>query len=250
MLTFYLGVHEPGWLEVSPVPLFVSRRRMARRRRLPVAAAPWVLDSGAFSELTLYGEWRVPAGRYAAEIDRCRTDVGRLSWAAPQDWPCEPDTVQRTGLTIAEHQRRTIRSVLDLRHRLGTAIVAPVLQGWAPADFLRHVEAYLAAGIDLEAEPVVGVGSVCRRQDARPVLRALAPLPIHGFGVKGSTLEACSDVLTSADSLAWSFDARHADPLPGCGHRRCNNCLRYALAWRERRLSTLAQGRLFGPCVA
>lgn len=32
----------------------------------------------------------------------------------------------------------------------------------------------------------------------------------------------------SADSLAWSFDARRSAPLPDCAHANCATCLRYA----------------------
>jgi hypothetical protein len=45
--------------------------------------------------------------------------------------------------------------------------------------------------------------------------------------------------MLSADSLAWSFEARRAAPLAGCRHANCANCLRYAAAWRERTLSWL-----------
>ena len=48
-----------------------------------------------------------------------------------------------------------------------------------------------------------------------------------------------ADCLASADSLAWSFEARRAAPLPGCGHASCANCLRYAVAWRERAFGRL-----------
>ena len=44
--------------------------------------------------------------------------------------------------------------------------------------------------------------------------------------------------LRSADSMAWSFDARRSrtGPMKGCEHAKCNNCKRYALWWRERLL--------------
>ncbi len=39
--------------------------------------------------------------------------------------------------------------------------------------------------------------------------------------------------------MAWSIDARHRPPLPGCTrHRNCANCLRYALRWRSHVLAT------------
>jgi hypothetical protein len=58
--TFYLGTHEPSWLARVRFPLCVSRRRLDRYRRLPIARCAWVLDSGAFSELDTYG--RCPLG--------------------------------------------------------------------------------------------------------------------------------------------------------------------------------------------
>lgn len=70
-------------------------------------------------------------------------------------------------------------------------------------------------------------------------------LRLHGFGIKKQGLELCADYLTSADSMAWSFDARRTYPLPGCTHKSCQNCLRYALRWRADLLAPLAQGRLW-----
>ncbi|WP_422923118.1 DUF7221 family queuine tRNA-ribosyltransferase-like protein [Singulisphaera sp. PoT] len=45
-MLFYLGTHETHWLNIARVPLFISRRRLARRKALPVAAERWALDSG------------------------------------------------------------------------------------------------------------------------------------------------------------------------------------------------------------
>jgi hypothetical protein len=51
---------------------------------------------------------------------------------------------------------------------------------------------------------------------------------LQGFGVKTGGLARYADCLTSADSLAWSFEARRAAPMPGCSHANCANSLRYA----------------------
>ncbi len=48
-----------------------------------------------------------------------------------------------------------------------------------------------------------------------------------------------ADCLKSADSLAWSFEARRSAPMAGCRQANCANCLRYATAWRERTLARL-----------
>lgn len=197
---------------------------------------PWALDSGGFSELSIHGHWTVTPLQYVEEVRRYREEIGSLAWAAVQDHMCEPWILARTGASVAEHQHRTTESALQLRGLAPEVAWLPVLQGWRLEDYLRHWEAYDRAGIDLEAEPLVGLGSVCRRQRTEEVARivqSLAPLRIHAFGVKLAGLLKTADALASADSMAWSFTARHRSPLPGCTHRNCANCLRFALQWRE-----------------
>jgi hypothetical protein len=169
---FFLGTHRPGWLGRLDVPLFVSVRTLRRERPGGRAVAPWALDSGGFTEL-LKGEsgrarFVTPAAVYAEEAARFAERVGGLAWASPQDWMCEPQMIDGGPLPggivapVAEHQERTVQSVLDLRALAPMVPFAPVLQGWALDDYVRCVELYEQAGFDLAAEPVVGVGSVCR----------------------------------------------------------------------------------------
>lgn len=248
VIRFYLGTHRPNWLGLTDVPLFVSRRTLAGRTTLPRALGPWVLDSGGYTELHLHGRWTLSIDQYASEVERYVDEIGNLEWAAPMDWMCEPSVLAKTGLSVADHHRLTIENFLALRERLGM-LVAPVIQGWHLPDYAQHVAAYEAAGVDLYSEPVVAIGSVCRRgQDAqiKAVVRSLARmgLPLHAFGVKGTALIDLGDVLASADSMAWSFRARREPPLTGCPHRSCANCLRYALAWRSRIVESLGQTRI------
>lgn len=256
-MRFYLGTHMPHWLERSDVPLFVSRRRLAGRKRLPRSRVPWALDSGGFTELQMFGRWTISTEQYAAEVRRFQTEIGLLEWAAPQDWMCEPHMLAKTGLTVEEHQRRTVANLLELRRLAPDVPWAPVLQGWTLADYLRHVEMYAAAKVDLRAEPIVGVGSVCRRQgtkEAITIFRALHALGLrlHGFGVKTSGISALAQYLVSADSLAWSFAARCEPPLDGCvGHKNCANCWRWARRWLDGVLSrSVTPRQLTLPCVA
>lgn len=292
---FFLGTHHPDWLAKAGVPLFVSRRRLENMKRLPRSIAPWALDSGGFTELQLYGRWRLAEEEYVRLVRRFRDEIDQLAWAAPQDWmaevPVREGLIRRkrgkrkaaidvrewlewarqagpvmtkavamaeelgddaevlfhgTGLSVEEHQARTIENLLNLRWLAPDIPWAPVLQGWSVADYWRHVEAYAAAGIDLRAEPIVGVGSVCRRQGspiAALIFQTLASmgLRLHGFGVKVEGLLRFGEVLGSADSLAWSYHARrrpsmiegHDKPGPGrrTGHKNCANCLEYALQW-------------------
>lgn len=236
-MMFYLGTHQVDWLDKANVPLFVSRRRLSGRRKLPRATASWALDSGGFTELSINGRWGVAASAYAGEIRRYRSEIGSLAWAAPQDWMCEPHVVNKTGLSVREHQARTIASVLELRAHDVTVI--PVLQGWALADYQRHVDAYSSAGIDLAAEPVIGVGTICRRQstqEAARIIRTLARygLKLHAFGAKATGLRLYSTSIVSADSMAWSFGARTRKiKMPGCSHTTCASCMIWALEWRK-----------------
>lgn len=243
-MRFLLGTHQTGWLGTARVPLFVSHRRLVERRTLPRAAAPWALDSGAFTELALHGGWSTSAADYVAAVRRYADEVGSLDWAAPQDWLCDGGSLRSTGLSIAEHQRRTTESYLDLRDRAPELRWVPVLQGGAPDDYLRHVELYGAHGVELGWEPLVGVGSIAARSDHRSVVDLLwrlhdDGLSVHAFGAKLSGLGMYGGALASADSLAWSYNARRNPPLDGCAHRSCSSCLRWALLWRQRVLDVL-----------
>jgi hypothetical protein len=258
MSMFYLGTHQPHWLWTAGFPLFVSHRQLARRRGpLRSAACQWALDSGGFTELSMHGRWITPAERYAEAIDRYAAQAGRLDFAAPQDWMCEPHILARTGLTVREHQERTVASYLELQALAPHLPFIPVVQGWQLADYLACVDLYRSAGVDLTRLPLTGLGSVCRRQSTGQIaviVTTLASLGLrlHGFGIKTSGLHRYGHLLASADSMAWSYAARRAPALSGCtGHRNCANCLTYATTWRSRTLAAATsrgcQASLFDP---
>lgn len=257
---FLLGTHQPGWLARTATPLFVSDVRLRTYRKLPVAGGQWASDSGGFSELQRHGRWTVTPAEYVARLRRYRDEIGNLVWAAAQDWMCEPIILRGgvagglrfagTGLTVTEHQARTVANFVQLRELAPELPIVPIVQGWTVSDYLRCIDLYATAGVDLATAPLVGVGSVCRRQgttDAGQILAALHDAGLHrlhGFGFKILGLDAYGHLLTSADSMAWSVEARRRGrPLPGCvQHENCANCLRYALAWRTRLLDRQRPG--------
>jgi hypothetical protein len=114
MHSFYLGTHQPNWLGHANVPLFVSHRRLANYVNLPRARTSWALDSGGFSEISMYGEWRTDPAEYVTHVDRYDYEIGNLDWAAPQDWMCEPWMVAKTGLSVRVHQERTVSNFVRL----------------------------------------------------------------------------------------------------------------------------------------
>lgn len=255
---FYLGIPRPDWLRSMAVPVCVSYRQLRDRASYPARArdkegapVPWVLDSGAFTEVSQNGRWTVPPGQYANYVNELWGRGLGLQWAGIQDWMCESFILEKTGLSLKEHQERTIQSFETLSALAPRVTWAPTLQGQTPDDYVRHFEAYLARGHDLRAAAVVGLGSVCRRQktpEIDAILRALAPLQLrlHGYGVKKLGLERGRDLLESSDSMAWSAEAfrrhvilpghRHGEPrwrrsLQRMEYGNCANCPDYALAY-------------------
>jgi hypothetical protein len=242
-MQFFLGTHHPNWLALLDVPLFVSHRHLMNRRTLPRAKCDWALDSGAFTELNLHGHFKTSATEYVEAVQRYADGIGRMLWAAPLDWMCEPFVIAKTGLSVREHQERTVQNYLDLRGR-GPFIA--VLQGWTLADYETCIALYESAGIDLARELLVGVGSVCRRQDTAEIGRIMSMLQAHGIrthglGIKKRGVIMYGHLLASADSMAWSYNARRNPPMSGCTtHKNCANCSRWALRWREQLLDSLS----------
>lgn len=143
----------------------------------------------------LFGGWQTTVPEYVDAVRRYQSEIGALVWAAPMDWMCEPWIIEKTGLSVREHQERTVQNFLDLEAAWGLANdppFIPVLQGWTLEDYRRCLELYCEAGV---GGPLFGLGSVCRRQHT---------------------------------------NARRSPPLPGCTHKSCSNCLRYALEWRKK----------------
>lgn len=238
MERFYLGAHQPSWLARTTVPLFVSHTTLSPRKSLPRATCVWAEDSGGFSEVSRHGGYRTPPRPYASNVRRHIDEIGNLQWAAIQDWMCEPFVLAKTGLTVHEHQQRSVHSYLDLMSIAPDVPWTPVLQGWEEDDYLRHIDMYTAAGVDLRALPVVGIGSVCRRQGTTGAVHLLLRitaegLRLHGFGLKTTALKQLAPFFASADSMAWSFGARREKKRCGTPSATCANHLHEALRWRE-----------------
>ncbi|MET8696851.1 hypothetical protein ABZV65_30425 [Streptomyces bauhiniae] len=250
----YLGTHQPSWLARPEfaedcVPLCVANHRLTGRKTLPRAVTPWMLDSGGFTELSKYGRWTVSPYAYAADARRYYDEIGMMDVCAIQDWMCEDEILANTGLTVADHQLKTVASFLNLMTLDAELPWMPVVQGFTLDEYLRCVDLYERAGIDLTLEPVVGIGSVCRRQGTKEAVRIIETLwsmglRLHGFGFKVTGLRnGASHLLYSSDSMAWSVNATHHAPTTGCTHQHCGNCPKYALAWRNRMLNSLPDHR-------
>jgi hypothetical protein len=119
--------------------------RLASGRPLPRAACRWALDSGAYTELAMHGRWMISPERYVADVARCQRETGLLDWAAPMDWPCEPDVrlggskCAGTGLSTRGHQHYTVLTYLYLRQRwrLESDLPCPIIPRGAGLDSQR-----------------------------------------------------------------------------------------------------------------
>jgi len=213
-MRFFAGIHRPNKADAVPAAMLSFNVLQSRRSEFPVN--DWIMDSGAFTTVTKYGGYTESVEVYADVIRRF-AGCGNLLAAVSQDFMCEQFVLDRTGLTVAEHQRLTIERYDDLV-AVDTAgvYIMPVLQGYEPSEYADHVRQY---GDRLAAGAWVGVGSVCKR-NANPgsvvaVLEAIAAvrpdLELHGFGVKITALrnERVRNLFASSDSMAWSFAARY-----------------------------------------
>lgn len=256
MTLFYLGTHVPNWLWRSDIrhPLFVSNRTLTRYKNYRKATSNWCLDSGGFSELSLYGKWDTTANQYIGRVRRYKNEIGNLTWAAPMDWMCEPSMLTKTGKSVEEHQILTCENFAYLRTQAPDLPFIPVLQGWMPNDYLQHAKMYAEYGVKLSEESTVGVGSVCRRAKVdgmKQVFNNLSDdgLRLHGFGLKQDGIKLFGDSLQSSDSMAWSFGARMAGRkgVYSCGTKHettknCANCIDWAQMWADK-VSTIGSTR-------
>lgn len=176
------------------------------------------LDSGGFVAWSHYGGFEWAAEAYA-ELAAARP----WAWWAAMDACCEPK-VAGSVRAVRMRQAETSRMFDECRRaalRFGASPPVPVIQGWHPADYARHVDRFPL----VDWPDFVGVGSVCTRRLHGPlglvaVLDAVdRALPrhvrVHLFGVKGPALSLLGrhPRIVSVDSQAWDRGLRWKVPV-------------------------------------
>ena len=121
-----------------------------RTRKAPICADRWMLDSGAFSQITKYGDFIMSPAEYvrlAVRFQHC----GRLACIVTQDYMCEPSVIEKIkGMgrraSVRIHQKKTVDryiQIMDEAERQGLQVpVMPVLQGWEMEDYVQHYQMY------------------------------------------------------------------------------------------------------------
>ena len=236
----FVGLHQPSDCKHFDAA-FVSVNRL-RNRKSDFVVGDWIMDSGAFTEIATHGHYRESVDSYVEQINRW-SKCGNMLAAVSQDYMCEAWILEKTSLTIPDHQRLTIERY-DAIQAQTPVYIMPVLQGYDPSDYVAHLRAY---GDRITHGMWVGVGSVCKRNgdpgaiyDVLSAIKAVRPdLRLHGFGLKTTALAdgGVFNLLYTADSMAWSFAARKQG--------RNSNDWREAKMFERRILSQERQGRLF-----
>jgi len=293
-MDFYLGLHHPNHMadpRLADVPAMISRNRLVGRKTFPRPAGRYVIDSGGFTLVKKHGHYPVTPEQYVSEVRTFIAGMGHMpDWVAPQDWMCEPwvitgknwhladtkpaffhgtraarglaptrtpgDDEQDFDAAVLFHQERTVENALILGRIAPDLPWLYSLQGWTLDQYKRCADMYEAAGVDLGSAPIVGLGSVCRREATAEIGQIVETFHtrgwrLHGFGVKTQGLERYGHMLASADSAAWSFGARNRPPMPGHEgrHKNCANCLEAGLGWRTRLLAKQAAPTTWQPSL-
>ena len=218
-MIFFVGLHQPSDCKHFKNS-FVSVNRLWKRKSA-FEVKNWVLDSGAFSQIFKYGGFEKSEIDYANEILRWK-DNGNLLAAVSQDYLCEPEILDKTGMSVFEHQQKTLERYLRIKSLVNEKVyIMPVLQGYMPKEYLNHLEMY---GNLLKKNQWVGVGSLVKRSNSPQMVwwiiseikKKRPDLKIHGFGLKFSSLnyKPLKNLLYSSDSMAWSFAARKSGENP------------------------------------
>lgn len=119
-------------------------------RKADIKVDRWMMDSGAFTQVTKYGDFIMSPKEYIA-IAKRHEATGRLACIVSQDYMCEPDVIEmlkKAGneASVRIHQRKSVERYIELceeatKQGLNTPIM-PVLQGWEVEDYAEHYKMY------------------------------------------------------------------------------------------------------------
>lgn len=121
-----------------------------RGRKSPPSVGRWMLDSGAFTQVTNYGDFIQSPADYVRLAVRFQ-DAGMLACIVSQDYMCEPSVIaelqaQGRQASVRIHQRKSVDryvQIVDEGIKQGLMVpVMPVLQGWEVEDYVDHYHIY------------------------------------------------------------------------------------------------------------
>jgi len=170
----------------------------------------WFLDSGGFSLLSKWKDYPFTIEQYALLIKRKKP-----TYAATMDYPCEPELLKETGMSIKERIMKTIENaeIMLNNYDFQRTKIVTVVQGWTIDDYRFCIKEMHRR--DLLGD-YVAFGSMCRRMrisearklitKQREYLRRFADARAHYFGIKISFLRDLTifKSVDSFDTAAWT----------------------------------------------
>ncbi len=208
-MRFYIGMHVISHIDMFENS-FISVN-ILKERKSDIHPNNWVLDSAAFTQVLALGDFIMSPSDYVNHINRW-SRCGHLIAAVSQDYMCESFILKKWNRTVHDHQRKTVDrfyTIIDLNPNV---YILPVLQGYTLEDYLKCADMY-----NFPPGCYVGIGSVCKRNrnidEVKSILKGVADYTgfnLHGFGLKLTALQnpEIRKLLSSSDSMAWSFNAR------------------------------------------
>ena len=131
-----------------------------RKRKSNPSVGRWMLDSGAFSQVTMFGDFIQSPAEYV-RLAVSFQDAGDLACIATQDYMCEPSVIaklqsQGRAASVRIHQKKTVEryiQIMDEGIKQGLKVpVMPVLQGWEVEDYVDHYLLYRRMLNEVSAE--------------------------------------------------------------------------------------------------
>jgi len=239
-MKIYLGIYQIKHAQYAPQFMFSVRRLISRRTSVPFNNYNWMLDSGAFSEINLNGKYTFTPEEYLHYVE-----LHQPTLFFNMDYICEPFVLQKTGMTVKQHQSKTLDNQIRIMDLLDNYDIksnfAGCIQGWQISDYLNCIDMLKEHGL---ITSIMGVGSICRRNSEYQIIKILEAIKqelpntkLHGFGIKTDILKIpiVYKYLNSCDSMAWSFAGRKSKKLcMNCKYpnvKNCANCHYYMLNW-------------------
>jgi len=272
MREYFVGTdrHNNAWkrnVMISANSLVRNEGGRLRQRKYPLSVSRWMMDSGAFSQITTYGDFIMSPEEYvlvAKYFELC----GDLQCIVTQDYMCEPDVIrqlQDKGIraSVRIHQRKTVErymQILEAADKYDLRVpVMPVLQGWEVEDYKQHLEMYenaLSKRFDTDYDMKfgnlnrhstkgtvldtrwVGIGSTCKRNKNPEVVAEILDTlewsfrgnrpKIHLFGFKQTGLKNSRIKDRIYSADSFAYDfSDRMDGLPRKSKNRIESAIRF-----------------------
>lgn len=146
---------------------------------------------------------------------------------------------------MRERSNGKVANLVQLREMAPDLPFIPVLQGFTLGEYVHGFDQYATACIDLAAEPIVMLGSVCRRE-ATTEIHAIVTTP-HARGITQLHASASSPLASASTvtcpprpipspgpSTPAATGVRPRGAPDTANTKNCASRLPYALAWRRR----------------